>query len=969
MAVEDDILKTLTRIEKILGQGSVASGLGRAPPRVAGGSTRNQTADARNDARDSNNMRKTFRAVTASLNTLNDSTGTLNHSFIGLSKTILNTRSNFISMNRSMRVLTRTAPGSQTVTPAPGPINVDMSGINGMMQNLVDLLRSPVPGPAPLPPAGNSGSGTPRPPGAPPAPIPQPLPPIPGPSPRPGPTPLPPIPPIPPQPPGGPGGLLGPNGPIPRLGGALGDLAGKVGIAGSSLVIAGKRLLGAVGPVIDDILKLEAAGIHAASSLGGLYVDAARAGMSLADYTKVLQDASPAVARATSMADFNKTLQSTRNELENLGLFGSQATKLAATMANSATTLGVPQAQLADATKAQIETFKVLRKSSLLTSEGFEKLTAEIANTQSVQSNLLGLAPAERAARQNELLQIRTLGLRMGATTQASDALGKALLAQRDLTAPKRFESAGRIRQAGAMYGMESGDTETLARLARKKNLTAEESETATRLGGQLQARIEAELNSGDIQRENNAEQVSAGLDSAGIGKFLQAAGNVALTGESGAVVGVNKDFATGVSGLLKFAGESQQWLNGLEKNPIATAVAGAAGALFAGVGFKKLIEVLPRLIPRLGGGPGPGPIPPGGGPLPPIPPGGAGGLFGAMSKVLKGAFKLLVRAPIISAGIGGIMEAFTGDLNAALNADDGKKSWFDDGVSGFVTKAMGKIGDVIGGMIRGFATGITGLGDIVIDLWNATVGKLFGGMAINLGGTLTNFFDQAWTSTMIMFKKMKLQIAQFFNMNDTASDIQKDIDVAKKSQAALKADGQATLTTIGDANQKMTDAQKAAGVESSKNIDAATKSVTQATTILSSTKDLTSALLGNGQTISDRKDESLNKSIVTPPPAPIAIPLPPTRASVTPPAVNNSDTITPPPPPPAPVDPTAVAASVAASTDPVVIQLIAMTQILSSMLTAEQLQAAGLSAMAAAAGRPIFADNEQKFSLLNQSK
>ena len=1051
MAVEDDILKTLGRIEKILGQGSVASGLGRAPPRVAGG--RNGSTDPaadRSNSRDTGNQKKTFKAVVVSLNNLNDSSNNLNRSFSGLSKTVLNTRANFIEMNRSMRALTRAQP--QTIQNQPAPVvDVDLSGINGVILQIQNLLR-PRPGaPRPVPP-GSPGRPTPGP-----SPRPQPLPPG-GPTPGPG---------------GGggggrgPGGLLGglfdgPGSPGGRLAGGLRNLFADTNVVAGGFIVAAKLLAGAIAPVVEDILKLEAAGISSSSALGGLYLDAAMAGMSLSEYTKVLQDSSPAVSRALSMDAFNKTLQVSRDRLENLGIFGAEATKLSASLANSATTLGVPQANLADATNAQIATFATLRKTSLLTAEGFQQLTAELANSQEVQSNLLGLQGDERAARFDELTQIRTLGLRMGATQQASDALGKALLAQRDLTAPKRFESAGRIRQAGAMFGMDPGDTDTLAGLSRKKNLTVDEAATATALGADLQSRIEAELNSGDIQRENNAEVMQESLNSSGIGKFLQAAGNANLTSQSGPA-GVNKDFANGTSGLLKAVGRWAAVLDGAEQNPIAKAVAGALGAIFGGFGLRSLFRALPRLIPSLGGGPRLGPIPPGGGPPAPIEGGlrgmfnsviesmknaggkildagktlvtaikgafgwvgdmlgGAGGTiwesiksFGGLLKdgagwvvdvlkgsagtvwegikdlgagvrgafgslfsgagaelgpalltasktILGGAFKLLGGTGVFSSVIGGIMEAVTGDLGSALNADNGK-TWFGSGLLGFVDKTMDKIGDIIGGMIRGFATGITDLGDLGITLWNNTIGKLFDSMSIDLGGTLTNFFDRTWTAVMITFKEAKLAFAKFFGMDDSAKEIQADIDVAKSSQDKLEADGKATLTSIGDANQKAADQQKTIAATT-------VKTVNQSTQAMTGTKDITASILGTAQAISDRADAgtaaatAVTDAVAA---APIATPVTPPSPTVTPPAVNSPDnTATPPSPTPA-TPATGVDGTV--STDPVVIQLIAMTKILTDMLTAEQLQAAGLSSLASAAGRPVFADNEQKFQLLNQS-
>ena len=1085
---EDEILKTLQRIERAMGSSTTTSGLGRAPsaPRAAGSQRNNNTEDQA-----SVRTRKTFQATTAVLNTLNDSTRTLNRSFTGLNRTILNTRSNFIEMNRSMRVTTRSAPqnvNEQQPTVDPTANLVD-SLSNALNQIIPRVLRRAEPTPTPRvnpnPPPTPGGPGGPRP----------------------------------PTPRGNPiqdlfGGRGSPGGALTR---GFGDLASRVNFAGVAIVSIINQLSGAVVPVVRDILMLHSAGIQASSALGGLYIDAARSGMSLREYTKVLQDSSPAVTRALSMDDFNKQLQVSRDRLENLGIFGEEATKLSASLATSATVLGIPQAKLADATNTQISTFEQLRKASLLTAEQFQNLTAQLASQQEVQSQLLGLSGPQRAARLAELTEMKTFGLSLGASKEASDAFGDALIKQRNLTAPKRFEAAGRIRQSGAILGMDAGATEQLAQLSRRKNLTGEDRETALRLGSELQTRIEAAMNSGNVNQENIAEQLQSSLDSSGIGTLLKSAGNLSLSTQSGQA-GVNKDFATGTSNLIKATGRMMSWLDGIEKNPVASAISGALGSAAFSLGLGAAIgRILSRgrlgpptpgagpaaggaggLLERLFGGRAGGLDGAGGGPPRPgairnavqgardvisgawdiltritnfrtlgptlaqagqsilgafqsvsgaatgalssaasfargligsvssftnalqvsyqilrgtgssalgaigtiigdISGSLSGTLTGALKTIFTGAFGFLGRTGIISAVIGGAIELFTGDLASALNADDGS-TWFGGGLKGLVSKTLGKIGDVLGGMIHGFATGITGLGDMILDVWNWSIGSFFDGMKIELDHSLTNLFDQSWTSIMIMFKELQVKVKKFFGLD--TKDIEADIAVAKKSRDTLEKDGTATLTSIGDNNQKLTAEQKAAADKTTKNIASATKNVGIAAGVITSTQGLTQRILADSAGVRDQQTKSVadaakatsmvlpdadaqldaaadlkaQRERATASPAEqkridrvtMATPGQTQRTGVTDPTLNKPADA-PPPVAQAPA-PTTPGLPQQTPTDLLNAKFDAMILLLQQMLSAEQLQAAGLEGLARGLGRPSFADNESAFRLLNQS-
>lgn len=1070
MAVEDDILKTLRSIEKALGNGSVASGLGRSAPSVAGSKRGNarQPID-----RDEANQRKTFRATMAALQNITNSSGTLNRSFMGLNKTVLQTRGNFVSMNRTMRALPRslvppTPPAQPPVIPRVPPAprdNTDSPSTKAKKNRLntdpwkvlppffrdfgaglTETLREGFAARSAADARAGRTGGRGNPPGSPPI------------------NPL----------------DLGPQQPKRKLAGAITDITGKIRGAGAAITSFTIALAGAVVPIARDVLLLHSAGIQASSALGGMYIDAARAGMSLQEYTKVIQSSSVAVTRSGSMAEFNAQLQVTNRRLEGLGIFGAEATRLSASLATSTTALGVPQSQLADATNAQIDIFERLRKTSLLTADEFSKLTEGLASNQTVQSQLLGMAPAQRAARMNELTQIKTIGLAFGSTKAASDALGDALIATRNLTAPKRFEAAGRIRQAGAMFGVDSSSTERLAQLSRKKIRTADEDREVVALAAPLQAAIQRAMQSGNISQENAAEQVSAALDSSGIGEVLKKAGNVSLTTDSGQA-GVNENFAKGSSDLLIATGRLMAWMDGLEKNTIIKALGtGAIGVLVG--------QILLRALPIIGIRGGAGARGPGAGAGgPPIPPGGGAGgpgllqrMFPTFTRLIGGTYDLLkagvskifsifnprnfgatisgfistidkiythvsitfanmatwmrgVSASVtnvvgsIRGMVGNVIpslgNAFTnivtwikGIVPALGNAIGSVRGWFGNliptvkGIGTTVTGAVnsvggifGKIGSTVGGWMgsfRGAFGGLTsGLGGLIGGLlkrlpligalWDG-IGELFSGTIMAAfnpngeGGIAETFGNMAfaifngfiggigkavdWISSFFIKDGLHVENAlnvfgvmlKFGLMKALAWATQWIPGAGKYFEKAasdsstvldkLLNDNTLTVAKIGEQNKAEIDKKKqtadASTAQANKTVEAQ-KTITAANAgILTSTKGITAGLVETAR-------------------AAVATPVAATRQSVTPPTVNKPETAT-----EATAKDTAQSAATATATgtNAIVEQLIAMNQALASLLTTEQQAAAGITMIAAASGRPFFANNETKFGMLNAS-
>ena len=346
----------------------------------------------------------------------------------------------------------------------------------------------------------------------------------------------------------------------------------------------GHSLADALVNAIGDIYHLQSQGIAAGDSLFSLYGKAAKAGMSLEDYTSMLQDNSAAVVRARSFDDFSKDIDRTTRQLNKLGVFGPTAEKLAAALKTNTVVLGISQDKQAGAVDSQVKMFENLRKSTMMTADAFKELAADVANNQNVQEDMLGLAPAERAERMNQLIQTATIGQRMGATAQASKQLTDALLEQRKATAEQRFQAAGYIRQAGAMTGMGAAETEELARLRMKKRRSPEEDARFTELSGKLEARLQTMQNSGNIQAEFLSEKMGELIGSTPQGEVQKAAGQVELQKQAGSVQ--NQDIGKETGAVGQAVGKALTALSGVMKNPLAD-----AGIIFSSILAQSLMQ------------------------------------------------------------------------------------------------------------------------------------------------------------------------------------------------------------------------------------------------------------------------------------------------------------------------------------------------------------------------------------------
>ncbi len=921
---DDDILKTLLRIEKLLG-GAATTVVPRVPTNIAGGAGRRP---ALNDKKAEAEKQKTYKATVTNFSSLNDAAIGLGKTFGGLSRTVTNTRSRFVELNRTMRASSKGTAVAKEEADRPRE-EADRSKPRGFLENLFSSMG-----------AKSTKTG------------------------------------------------------VDEAGKSIISFGKKFDYIKAGLTSFGVMISKALVPAFHDFYALQAAGIDASSSLAGLYVDAGKAGMSLKEYTAVLMESSVAVTRASSMDAFNKTLQSSNDRLAGLGIFGEEATKLSASLATSATTLGIPQEQLAKAMVDQVDVFGQLRKSSLMTAEQFRALTADLAENQEVQSQLLGMDKNDRAARFTELTQLESIGLSMGSTTKASKALGDALIDQRKLLAPQRFEAAGQIRQAGAILGMDTGDTETLAGLAQKKKLTPEEGATAARLAGQLQESVDRLASTGDIQQENVAEQLQQMFQKSGIDRLLTAAGNVRLTEQSGPA-GVNKNFSTGVEGMLKWVGQANAWLEGIKKNSIVEGVVGAIGSAAFSTGLGNVIgSSLGNILPRL---------------------------FG------RGAAALSAEAA--GAGAASIAEGAAGAAAAGTAADKAATA-----TSG-VAKVLGTVATALPAVInaasslsdltdaqkkKAAATSPEELASAKEDEKKAAGAGVGGTVGAAVGIIISGFVDAFTLGTFTITNGIIIAATTWLGsklgswfmsdsptnkaLKDNADKTKDNTDAVKKSSALLQGTTVGVLTSSDNLTNRIEQSAKTlrdAGLTTAAQEPPLTepeksKIREQAYTEMSGPMSGDAA---NTADVEQRYQDLLAQAqlgraaaapivapaaapIVAPAPAPIiATPAAPIVAPAPAPIIATpapSPVVTVTQPAGTPEDVAAAAATAAVSNlpappapalpDAVATQLGTMIELLRQMLTAEQLQAAGLDELVRAAGRPTFTDQAESFQRILQN-
>lgn len=582
--MDTDILKTLQSIEKLLKSSSAFSGSKPLPTSAA----RNQQTASQKAGRDA---AKAFRATTANLNTTNTALIGLNKSLVGLNTEVGRTSVSFGSltsqMARFMASLTPLNMPSAGQNPLPAPAQNLAAWQNVMNVTLSSLASSAITSNSLLTLISANvaamtkvivSTGQPV--------IPPPSPPI---------TPTPPAPP----PPSSSNQLLT-SGPlmnqmlqrmIRNMDTSANTLDGLVDVA-RNLSVALKKLTG-------DFFSLSRIGMGSSSNLYTLSKNAFTAGMSLKEYSDLIGQNITVAARAGSLDNFDKLISAADSQLAEMGIFGKEARMLQGSLAQSNTMMGVSQKNLSGAMQEQVKLFDKLHKSTNMTAADFAELVQSVSDNDQVQKELIGLAPAERAARRQQMLDLAATGNKLGLTAAASKELADALIKQRGETVKGRFEQAGRVRQLGQLTGM-GGEGERAAQIIMKGRAASEtEMQELRGIAGRLDKASQGAYEQGSLGVQSAMDFFNETLGQSNFGNIMRANRPAELAQDAGAVN--NRDFGQHVGEFGQFVGELLKYVKGFNESVGPSIL----GAITAGLTIAFRGPIIQALQSGLSGGGG----------------------------------------------------------------------------------------------------------------------------------------------------------------------------------------------------------------------------------------------------------------------------------------------------------------------------------------------------------------------------
>lgn len=337
------------------------------------------------------------------------------------------------------------------------------------------------------------------------------------------------------------------------------------------------------------------------TSVVALSTDALKAGMSLREYTKMIEDSSGVVSRVGGLDNLNKVLTQSNKQLAHLGVFGEDASRLSQSIATTSQSMGVPVDQIGEAVSGQVKVFDKLRKTTNMSAASFEDLRRTVVDSEITQAELLALAPSERAARQTELMELASWGAALGMSKQQTSQLAQAMLELRKSTVKQRNEDSMYITQAFAMVGMSASQAAEAAAIKRKSKPNPEEEKRLAELMGLYKQKAEQITGSNDgalmglqLGIENVQEKFSGSLQ-----KIIDAGGQVIAAQESGVQTENDK---TKENNQAAFFSSILTPIEGFLKSDLAR-VAGAATMLAAGLVLEKMqLSVLKSIDKKVGG-------------------------------------------------------------------------------------------------------------------------------------------------------------------------------------------------------------------------------------------------------------------------------------------------------------------------------------------------------------------------------
>ena len=826
MATEDDALKTLQNIEKLLKNATALSANGNKP-NFSGKSQQSQKERADREAR------KAFKAVASSANSLSGSMLGLSKTLSGLNTEVGSTTKSFGALNAQMAkfmsslqpvVAPNQQSGQQLPGPGPGPAFNNSAVVKAIglwgdktvksINAIANLLRTP---------PRRRGAGTKT-----------------------------------PSAPSGPGSTPPATSILQRM---MQNFAASIASAGA-LSYAFESLIDAAKMAATDFFTLSRVGMGSIQNLKDLYVYSVQAGMSLAEYNDMLSNSITVASKAGTLENYNKIISAQDDALLSMGLLGKEARQLQASLAQSSASSGISINDLAKSTEMQVKMFKELQKSTRLTSQEFASMVSSVAKNADAQRELIGLSPKQRLARMQELVQLQTVGAQFGMTAEASKRLGDAMMKMRQSTVKERIDQGAALLQLGAFTGNGAAGQRAYELNLKGRRRTAAEDKELMMLVQQLDRSSQGLYETGSLGMQNALDHFDEQMNRGSLGDLMRGGREAALAKDAGAQ---NQEaFGKSVNAFEKAVGKAVTLIDGL-KQSIAAPIIAAIGAGMLAAFRGPLVRMLGGIAGGAGGAGGGGAVASSVGnimsnmvsPLKSLQTGlgsvfasiknwGTGikttydivqtasssralgalfagaqgfgsvvkGVAGGFTSLLKGAFSFVKGFAPLTVILGGIFEAFTGELATALDPNGGV--W--GRINGVLTSLFAAIPQmIIDGLT--FVFGPEAMKPIqnVFDWITAGVAgaiNVFARLAVGAVSFLTDFLpDDSALKKMVNGAKDSLDQSiaanaetirtlgdSFGKDNKTLSEIsKKNEETASKTKATTKA----AATTAADAQDK----------------------------------------------------------------------------------------------------------------------------------------------------------------------
>lgn len=561
MATEDDALKTLQNIEKLLKNATALSANGNKP-NFSGKSQQSQKERADREAR------KAFKAVASSANSLSGSMLGLSKTLSGLNTEVGSTTKSFGALNAQMAkfrsslqpVVTPNQQSSQQL-PGPGPAFNNSAVVKAIamwgdktvnsINAIANLLRTP---------PRRRGAGTKT-----------------------------------PSVPSGPGSTPPATSILQRM---MQNFAASIASAGA-LSYAFESLIDAAKMAATDFFTLSRVGMGSIQNLKDLYVYSVQAGMSLAEYNDMLSNSITVASKAGTLENYNKIISAQDDALLSMGLLGKEARQFQASLAQSSASSGISINDLAKSTEMQVKMFKELQKTTRLTSQEFASMVSSVAKSADAQRELIGLSPKQRLARMQELVQLQTVGAQFGMTAEASKRLGDAMMKMRQSTVKERIDQGAALLQLGAFTGNGAAGQRAYELNLKGRRRTAAEDKELMMLVQQLDRSSQGLYETGSLGMQNALDHFDEQMNRGSLGDLMRGGREAALAKDAGAQ---NQEaFGKSVNEFEKAVGKAVTLIDGL-KQSIAAPIIAAIGAGMLAAFRGPLVRMLGGIAGGTGG-------------------------------------------------------------------------------------------------------------------------------------------------------------------------------------------------------------------------------------------------------------------------------------------------------------------------------------------------------------------------------